>query len=121
MKKFLLPVFAVALTACQTNLVQSQDEQTRKLAVEIASQIHKHCATYEFDLATGERKTGNVNVAKEPIIKSIKQSTTPSPWLRAETNANGKWINFHFNTETRKVFCSSKKWSEDPILSAIQF
>lgn len=120
--KFIFTIIAaVIMTGCATNLTKSDDLPTQALANEIALDIHKRCATYTYDPTTGERKTCNVKVAELPVIKSIKRSTTPSEWVRAETISNGKWVSFHFSTENRRTFCDGKKWQADPVLSQIQF
>jgi outer membrane lipoprotein-sorting protein len=122
MKHFVLAIIAVAaMSGCATNLTQSDDLPTQALASEIAQDIQSRCKTYEYDLHTKERKTGNVKVAELPVIKAIKRSAMPSEWVRAETVTNGKFIDFHFSTETRKTYCSTLKWQADPVLSQIQF
>lgn len=122
MKHFVFAIIATAtMTGCATNLTQSPDLPTQALASEIAADIHRRCATYTYDPTTGERKTGNVKVFEQPMIKGIKRSTTPSEWVKAETVTNGKWIDFYFSTVTRKTYCNALKWQADPTLSQIQF
>ena len=114
-------VAAIVISGCAINLTQSPDLPTQALASEIAADIHKRCATYTYDPTTGERKTGNVKVFEQPMIKAIKRSTTPSEWVKVETVTNGKWIDFYFSTVTRKTYCNALKWQADPTLSQIQF
>jgi hypothetical protein len=113
MKLYIPLIGAFIVAGCVTNPsvpTNSLSANDRNVVQRIQELVKTRCIRYTYDRTTGERKSGNMKIHGEVVIKKLFRGE--KGWFKAEALSDGVWGDVYLNTQSNAFVCGSKTWEK---------